>query len=183
MDTGIVDFSDNTFHQLSLDQWYNISRLREQVFIVEQNCPYLDADGKDLRAHHIMGHDKVGALKAYARIVHPEDQLVPISMLEYLTDRQKESLLSYTNQRSFKLLMPAIGRVVLDNSLRGLNLGDTLMEYTMQCYFKIYTDYPVFISAQKPLHDFYARHGFIQSGAGYLEDDIPHIPMVFSIHL
>ena len=183
MDMSLIDFSDSTFYQLSLDDWYDISRLRERIFIVEQKCPYLDADGKDQRANHIIGRDMAGALKAYARIVHPEDQVVPVSKLSYFSSQQMENLLLKIHQRASNLFMPAIGRVVLDESLRGQSLGDALMRYTMSCYPLIYGESPVFISAQEPLHDFYVRHGFVQSGPGYLEDDIPHVPMVFAIDL
>lgn len=183
MDRPLIDFSDSTFHQLSLEEWYEISRLREQVFIVEQKCPYLDADGKDHRAHHITGRNETGLLKAYARIVHPDDQVIPVSRLSYFTDSQMERLLLKVHQRTLNLMMPAIGRVVLDCSLRGQDMGDALMNYTMDCYSLIYGVCPVYISAQKPLHDFYGRHGFVQSGPGYLEDDIPHVPMVYSIDL
>ena len=58
------------FNELGLKELYSILRLRGEVFILEQNCPYVDADGKDFRSHHLMGFVD-GELAAYARLVQP----------------------------------------------------------------------------------------------------------------
>lgn len=182
MNCNVLKFLDFSFSELSLDQWYKVVRLRERVFVVEQNCPYLDADNKDQRARHVMGLDGQGALKAYARIVHPEDQPA-IGAVRF----DPQSLMNLDSEnvpgRYSESDMPSIGRVVLDPEFRGKGWGDRLMKYTMECCQRLYPGLSIFISAQEPLQLFYERLGFEKCGEGYLEDGIPHIPMVISIHL
>ncbi|MBY5957451.1 GNAT family N-acetyltransferase [Membranicola marinus] len=174
----IIDFSHAAFDQLSLRQWYAISRLRQQVFVVEQACPYLDADGRDRLAHHIIGHDHLGHMVAYARIVHPSDQVVPMDKIQYFTSSEIKTLRSRVASNRSQFNIPALGRVVLHPSVRGKGQGEVLMTYALSCFTTLFPDKPAFVSAQQPLHDFYFRHGFRQSGPSYLEDQIPHIPMV-----
>lgn len=174
----MIKFSDAAFHNLLIEDWYEISSLRQRVFVVEQDCPYLDADGKDRNAHHVVGRDRQGRILAYARIVRPQDQYVPIIKLKHLNETQLLFLSSKLNLEGKMFHMPAIGRVVLDPSMRGKGLGERLMNYAVSCCTEKFPDTPVFISAQKPLYDFYEHHGFVQSGPGYLEDGIPHIPMI-----
>ncbi len=175
---ALIHFSDASFNELSLEDWYAISSLRQRVFVVEQHCPYLDADGKDVNAHHITGRNSKGDIVAYARIVPAEDQQVPLSKLEYLSECQTKTLRSMFVLEESVFKIPAIRRIVLDGSIRGKGQGDQLMDYTLKCYAVKYPNKPVFISAQKPLHDFYVHHGFVQTGHEYLEDEIPHIPMI-----
>lgn len=178
-----ITFTDKSFQELSLPEWYGISSLRQQVFVVEQNCPYLDADGKDQGAHHIVGQDGDKSILAYARIVHPKDQIVSTHKLDHLADNKLSIINKICTRTESGFRIPAIGRVVLDKSKRGTGLSHILMTYTIQSARRIYGNHPFFLSAQTPLHDFYIRHGFIQSGPGYLEDDIPHIPMVRVVDL
>lgn len=177
---ALIDFSDAPFYQISIDDWYSISRLRQRVFVVEQHCPYLDADGKDLPANHIIGRNDLENIIAYARIVAPQNQKVAMGKLEYLKAQKINSFRSKLDHQESGFFMPAIGRVVIDPSMRGKGQGDVLMNYTLSCCNEKYPRIPIFISAQKPLHDFYTRHGFVQSGPDYLEDGIPHIPMVYN---
>ncbi|NNE25528.1 MAG: GNAT family N-acetyltransferase, partial [Saprospiraceae bacterium] len=64
-----LSYTCKSFYQLELDELYDIMALRQIVFIVEQDCPYLDADGKDKFAHHLMGFDESSKLVAYTRLL------------------------------------------------------------------------------------------------------------------
>jgi ElaA protein len=137
--------------ELSTEQLYAILALRAEVFVVEQNCPYQDVDGKDLKSLHVIGHAPDGSLIAYARLVTPG-----ISYEEW-----------------------SIGRVVTSPRLRRTGTGEKLM-HTCMDYFMEHRVFSVRISAQSYLHDFYAKFGFVRVSEEYLEDDIPHMEMLYS---
>lgn len=137
--------------KLTTDALYSILTLRAEVFVVEQNCPYQDLDGKDLKSLHICGYAADGALCAYARLVKPG-----VSYDEW-----------------------SIGRVVTSMQVRRKGAGEELMR-TCMAYFNEHQISAVRISAQSYLHDFYTKFGFIRVSEEYLEDDIPHMEMLFS---
>ncbi|MCB0514900.1 MAG: GNAT family N-acetyltransferase [Bacteroidetes bacterium] len=137
------------FSLLNTFELYEIIRLRQEVFVVEQNCPYLDADGKDLESDHLMGFDYNSKLVAYARIVHPGISYNEISL----------------------------GRVVTAPSHRRQELGILLMQTTLEKIYNEYGDVPVRISAQCYLENFYQKFGFQVVSEPYMEDDIPHVEM------
>lgn len=140
------------FHQLSIYQLYELLKLRQEVFIVEQKCFYLDNDGRDLQGFHLMGMDRDEKLIAYAR-------LLPLDV-------------AYPDYASF-------GRIVTAPPFRGKMLGKKLMEEVMnQCRF-LFPSQALKISAQSYLLRFYESFGFVKIGEEYLEDDIPHHAMVF----
>lgn len=139
------------FHQLSLKELYDLMALRQEVFVVEQACPYLDADGKDIAAHHLLGYGPSGGLLAYSRLL-PKGS-------------------SYKAYSSF-------GRVVTAPSIRGAGQGRILMEKTLAWMERIYGKQAIKISAQSYLIPFYGSLGFHPVGQEYLEDGIPHIGMV-----
>lgn len=142
-----------TFQQLTTELLYQIMVLRQEVFIVEQDCPYLDADGKDQSSHHILGIDGQGVLHSYAR-------LVPRGV-------------SYDKYNS-------IGRVITSSSYRGTGEGITLMKESIKWIKALYPNEPTKISAQVYAIPFYTKLGFATFGEEYLEDDIPHIAMILS---
>ena len=145
-----IDWKTKTFEELSTKALYEILQLRTAIFVVEQDCPYQECDGKDLDSIHVMGFHK-GQLIAYARIV-PKG-------------------ISYQEGIS-------IGRVVVDKNYRMLSAGIELMrQATAYCADKYPTE-AVIISAQQYLIAFYEKFGFRTKGDIYLEDDIPHIQMV-----
>jgi ElaA protein len=153
-----------SFDELSVRELYEILRLRSEVFVVEQNCVFLDMDGKDPYCHHLMGWatapealvSPAGAasgkptLAAYARIV--------------------PSGVSYAE--------PSIGRVVSSPGFRGKRAGRTLMEQAVEQVHALYGSGPIRIGAQQYLEGFYGSFGFAQEGEMYMEDGIPHIIMV-----
>jgi len=125
--------------------------LRCSVFIIEQNCPYLDPDNKDLNSYHVMGWEG-NDLVAVARIVEPGISYVEVS----------------------------VGRVATSSAVRGTGTGKVLMTKTMEYISAIFGEVPVRISAQSYLQKYYEAFGFKRTAKEeYLEDDIPHIQMDF----
>ena len=140
------------FNELTLRELYDIMVLRQEVFVVEQNCPFLDADGKDFDSYHLMMYNNEQKLLAYTRLV-PEG-------------------LSYENYTS-------IGRVVNHPSTRGSGIGKELMEHSIEWLEKLFgTDFPIKIGAQSYLLAFYEKFGFVSQGEEYIEDGIPHRIMI-----
>lgn len=139
------------FGELNTLQVYKILDIRNKVFVVEQNCVYLDTDFKDLEGIHLMIWDGNDNLVAYCRILPPG------------TVYEDES---------------SIGRVVTVNEVRGSGLGKKLMDIAIANTKKLYPDIPIRIEAQSYLIPFYSSFGFEIIGQDYLLDGIPHREMV-----
>jgi ElaA protein len=139
------------FEDLTPAELYAIMQLRNEVFVVEQNCVYQDADDKDIRAFHFMGWDG-NILAAYTRLL-PQG-------------------VSYTEA--------SIGRVVSSPKYRGKGLGRQLMQLSITNTFHLFNCNTIKIGAQLYLKKFYERLGFIQNSGEYLEDNIPHIEMLLA---
>jgi ElaA protein len=137
------------FAQLSPAELYSILQLRSEVFVVEQNCVFLDMDNKDQSSIHVMGWQE-DKLLAYARILPPG--------------------LSYRES--------SIGRIVVSPSARGTGFGRPLLETTLEKLYELYGRVDIKIGAQFYLKNFYTSLGFVQSGEIYLEDGIQHIEMI-----
>ncbi len=137
-----------TFDQLSLHELYSILQLRARVFIVEQECPYQDLDDKDQQAWHLYGEEN-GKMLAYARLL-PQNVNYP---------------------------EPSIGRVIVDPSLRGRNIGKELMNRSIAKCEELFKTKKITLSAQCYLIKFYNELGFKEEGEEYEEDFIPHIKM------
>ena len=137
-----------TFEELSLEELYELLQLRSEVFVVEQNCIYQDIDGKDKRAYHALGIHK-DEVVAYARIFSGGDY--------------------FEN--------PAIGRVVVSNSLRKSGFGKVVVEHCIKYVDEVLKAPIIELSAQTYLKRFYKELGFITVGEEYMEDGIPHIKM------
>ncbi len=140
------------FHDLSLEQLYEIMALRQEVFIVEQDCPYLDADGKDFESFHLFGKNELGKIISYTRLV-PQG-------------------VSYEKYAS-------IGRVVTSAKVRGLGTGKDLMVQSIEWCVKLFPKSKIKISAQCYLEKFYTDLGFNKTGEFYDEDGIPHMGMIY----
>ncbi len=139
-----------TFDNLTIDEFHDILQLRINVFVVEQNCPYPELDGKDRLAYHFFGQDDQGKIVAYTRIFGPGD---------------------YYEQ-------PAIGRVVVDSDHRGDGTGYELIKGTIENMKEMFGDSEIKIGAQKYLIRFYEKLGFDSTGEEYVEDGIPHVYMI-----
>lgn len=149
----MLNYCCKEFKALSLEELYDILAIRQEIFVVEQDCPYLDADGKDQLSYHVLGHDAQGKLMAYTR-------LVPLGI-------------SYKDY-------PSIGRVVVAETARGTGEGYHLMNFSIDKCLELFGAKPLKISAQTHLEKFYGKLGFNKVGEGYLEDNIPHIAMIKS---
>ena len=142
------------FNQLSNSELYEILCLRQQVFVVEQNCPYLDADGIDKQSWHLMGWDEASlSLLAYARIVPP----------------------------GVKYEEPSIGRVITSLAVRGTGLGKVLMKEAIDMVEQLFPESGIRISAQQHLEGFYQAFDFSRVSSPYNEDGIPHVEMLRAI--
>lgn len=138
-----------TFYELSAEELYDLLRLRAAVFVVEQQCIYLDPDGKDSKALHLLGYEGE-KLAAYTRLFAPGD---------------------YFREAS-------IGRVAVSQEFRGRGLGREIMQASLQAVENRFGPVPICLSAQSYLRRFYEELGFRIEGEEYLEDGIPHILML-----
>ena len=138
------------FDELSAGTLYDLLVLRQEVFVVEQRCAYLDADGFDRVAHHLLGADTAGRLVASLRVL----------------------------PAGTRFAGPSIGRVVVDSRARGRGLGWTLMVEGIRRARELYPGAPLHLSAQDTLVGFYERLGFTPAGPPHDEDGIPHRNMV-----
>ena len=131
---------------------YAALALRQRVFAVEQRCAYLDADGIDLHAWHLLGWERAepGALCAYLRVVDP----------------------------GARFAEPSIGRVVVAAERRGTGLGRALMELGIAVCASLHPGRPIRIAAQSQLARFYASLGFAIASEPFDEDGIAHVEML-----
>ena len=137
-----------SFETLTVSELYAILKLRSEVFVVEQNCAYLDIDGKDPLALHLFG--------VY------NDQIVACSRLF------KPGITYET---------ASIGRVVVSADYRDKKWGKELMLQSISAIKHQFGETQITIGAQLYLKKFYESLGFAQSSEMYLEDNIPHIKM------
>ena len=145
-----IQWSTKHFSALNVEELYAILRLRSEVFVVEQNCVFLDMDNNDQIAYHTMGW--------------MNDELVATTRLFDLDQ-------SYPGYQS-------IGRVVGSPRHRGIGAGKALMQYSIAECERLFGKHPIKIGAQLYLKKFYNEQGFEQAGEMYYEDDIEHIPMI-----
>ncbi len=138
------------FHALAVDDLYDALALRSQVFVVEQNCVFLDADGADSSSGHLLGRDAAGVLQAYLRVVDP----------------------------GVKYAEPSLGRVITAAQTRGTGLGRELVAQGVSRCTAAWPGQAIRIGAQSRLEAFYGAFGFVREGADYIEDGIPHCEMV-----
>lgn len=136
------------FEALTVHELYDILKLRSEIFVVEQNCVYLDLDGKDKLALHLFA-EYDGKVVAHARLF-------------------KQGI-SFDNS--------SIGRVVVDANYRDKKWGHDLMKEAIAGISLYFGESAITIGAQLYLKKFYESHGFVQTSEMYLEDDIPHIEM------
>jgi ElaA protein len=138
------------FDELTTRVFHDMIALRIAVFVVEQNCPYQELDGKDIHSIHIIGRNEHSEIVAIARIVPPSE--------------------------SYKL--PSIGRVIIAPNFRSKGIGHELMQEAVRVTSVEYGEADIVLSAQAHLEKFYENHGFQSTGKAYLEDGIPHIEMI-----
>jgi len=142
-----------SFPELTTSQLYDLLRLRQEVFVVEQNCPYLDADGLDQQSLHLL---------AYAGT--------------------RQQLIGYLRciQPGVKFEEAALGRLVTAEAVRGSGVARQMMQEAIELAARRYPQIGIRISAQLYLEKFYTDLGFQTVSEPYDEDGIPHIEMLYA---
>ncbi len=138
------------FTELTTMELYKILRARAEIFVVEQDCPYQDLDNKDLNAWHVWFEDEAG-IAAYCRVL--------------------DKGVSYPDEGS-------IGRVITVR--RGTGLGYKVMMEGIRVAEEKFGQTSLRISAQQYAQGFYEKCGFVRASEPYLEDDIPHVQMIYN---
>ncbi len=138
------------FNELNIEEIYKILALRNEIFIVEQECPYLDCDDKDLNSYHLFLGEN-GEIVSYLRIL--------------------EKGVSYDEI--------SIGRVAVKKSYRGKGISRKMMLKAIEFIENNLSENIIKIQAQAYLLDFYSSLGFKAVSEEYLEDNIPHIDMIY----
>lgn len=137
------------FTELNAAELYELLRLRSEVFVVEQNCVFLDQDNKDQACHHVLLYaDDI--LAAYTRLVPAGLSFAEVS----------------------------IGRVVTSPAHRGSGLGRKVMDLSIQHCNQLFGEGDIRIGAQTYALPFYQSLGFVAEGDTYDEDGIEHVEMV-----
>lgn len=142
-----------SFNTLTPQELYSILQLRNEVFVVEQNCTYQDCDNKDQQSYHFMG---------------------------WSADEHPTKLIAYTRLLPAGIAFEeiSIGRVVTSPLIRRTKMGKQLMLKSIDKLHELFGDKPIKIGAQLYLKNFYGSLGFIQCSNVYLEDGIEHIEMI-----
>jgi ElaA protein len=138
-----------SFQELNTEELYKILRLRSEVFVVEQQCIWLDCDNKDQESYHLMGWQGK-ELYAYTRILPAGLAYPEIS----------------------------IGRVATSQKARGTGIGRILMQKSLDAIESIFGKQVIKIGAQLYLQKFYESLGFAKTSEIYVEDGIDHIEML-----
>lgn len=146
----MIHWSLKKFDNLTPRELYAILQLRNEVFVVEQNCAFQDADNKDQPSWHLMGWDQE-SLVAYSRII-------PVGI-------------AYDS-------LPSIGRVVTSQKVRNTGMGKILMQRSIEELETLFGKGAIKLGGQLYLKKFYESFGFAQTSDVYLEDGIEHIEMV-----
>ncbi len=146
-----LTWSIKKFNELTPNELYHILRLRSEVFVVEQQCVFLDADNKDQVSHHCMCW-KDDSLFAYSRLVPP----------------------------GFAYEEASIGRVVTAPVARRLGIGKMLMKRSVETCKRLFNTSTIRIGAQLHLKKFYSAFDFESASEIYMEDGIEHIEMLLN---
>ena len=143
-----MEITYRPFRSLDGTDVYDLLALRQRVFVVEQACAYLDADGLDRAAQHLLiRQDRV--LVACARVLAPGVRFPSIG----------------------------IGRVVVAPERRGSGLGRVVMQQAVSHIENENGASTIMLAAQAHLERFYGSLGFERVSDEYDEDGIAHIDM------
>lgn len=141
------------FHELDGIDVHAMLRVRQDVFVLEQQCIYADIDDADPQAHHLLGWSGEGdgrQLLAYLRCFSPGEPHSAVTL----------------------------GRILTVQSVRGMGVGKQLLLEALRRVEQYYPGHRIRLSAQEHLQGFYGCFGFLPVSAVYLEDGIPHIEML-----
>ena len=136
------------YNELSKDQFFDILKLRIEIFVVEQYCYYQELDDEDKEAFHVSIYND-GIIVAVGRIIP-----------------------NFYNKEV------KIGRIAVKMEYRKKGIAYIMMKDIMNFISKKYNNFSVLLSAQTYLIEFYQSFGFKEIGSMYLEDGIEHINMV-----
>ena len=136
------------FDELTLNELYDILKLRVDIFVVEQNCPYGELDNKDKESIHVFYREN-GEITAYLRII--------------------PKFLSYESV--------SMGRICVKQEFRSRKLGREIVKDAINYIEKDMKQYIITIGAQEYLKDFYASFDFKPVSDIYDEDGIKHLDM------
>ena len=145
-----VYWTTQNYESLSTEQFSEILRVRESVFVIEQQCDYEDNDGLDPDCIQLIGRDSTGELIAYTRILPP----------------------------GLKGETPSFGRVLVIAKWRGLGIGRELAHRAIKNCLMSFPGQDIIISAQTHLTDFYSNLGFQITSEPYEDVGISHTDMV-----
>lgn len=143
-----LQWLDCAFDELTVHHLYTLLKLRQEVFVVEQTCPYLDADGTDQDARHCLGFLGEQLILYTRYFISPSDDT------------------------------GVIGRVITHRDFRNRGLGHLLMLKSERCLLEQQRVSKIHLSAQAHLRTFYEKLGYRVCGSEYDEDGIPHLPML-----
>ncbi|KKB74672.1 MULTISPECIES: GNAT family N-acetyltransferase [Bacillus] len=146
-----MDWKLKSFEELSKEELYQIVKLRIDVFIVEQDCPYHELDDMDQKAHHLYLAEG-SAILAYCRLFRSGEVYDEAS----------------------------IGRVIVRSRDRGKGHAKALLDKALSFLENEWKEKAVKIKGQDYLRSFYGSFGFKEVSEVYLEDGIPHVDMVKS---
>ncbi|MGY0693647.1 GNAT family N-acetyltransferase [Virgibacillus sp. FSP13] len=139
-----------SFQEIPAEELYQLIKARIDVFVVEQTCPYEELDNNDQDAiHYFLKIDDEVA--AYVRIL----------------------------PKGLKYPEASIGRVLVVKKFRGNGYAKQIMQKAIAFVRDEWKENKIKIQAQEYLQHFYASFGFEQISDVYLEDDIPHVDMIW----
>jgi len=147
-----MQYTIKKFDELTNPELYKILQLRQEIFIIEQTCIYLDLDNKDEDAYHLMaidGNKIIGCLRILGKGVSYEEI--------------------------------SIGRVALSKSRRGSGIAQEMMQRAINFIKDELGENSIRISAQSVVISFYKKLGFEVVSEEYLEDDIQHVEMLYNL--
>ena len=136
------------FDELTLEELYDVMKLRTDIFVVEQNCPYSELDNKDKESIHVF-YKEQEKITAYLRII--------------------PKFLSYDSV--------SMGRICVKKEFRTQKLGRAIVKDAINYIEKEMEEYIITIRAQEYLKDFYASFDFKPISEVYDEDGIKHLDM------
>lgn len=145
----MINWSVKHFNELTTGEFHDIIKLRVDVFVVEQNCPYSEVDDLDRPSWHVQGTME-NELIAYARIIPPTKKDPHVH----------------------------VGRVIVKKNHRSSGIGHELMSRTMMETVERFPKNNIELAAQSLLTDYYEKHGFKIIGEEYPWDGIPHKDMI-----
>jgi len=144
-----MQYITKKFDELTSKELHDILKLRQDIFIIEQNCIYPDIDNNDEGAYHLLAMED-GKVIGCARILN----------------------------KGVTFDEAAIGRVVVPESHRGRGIAKEMMLRAMAFVRDEMKETRIKLSAQTYIVPLYEAVGFHIVSEEYLEDDIPHVDML-----